>query len=364
MSAPDNPAERKQAQQANGEPTPLIIDVDTGCDDALALLLALRCPSVRVLAVTCVHGNVGVDQVLANTLKVLDAATAPPDLPVARGFGEPLVEPPTHCPQIHGNDGLGDLEPALAPSRRQPRPGHAVELLNRTLREAESKVTVVCLAPLTNVAVAIRTEPELWRSKVARLVWMGGAAAAGGNASAWAEANARYDPEAAHMVLSSGLPLLIYPWDVFLKVGYTEGELRAMGIADVDAGGAGAETGPPRHPASVLAGRLFYREMRRFKTSQGTLGDAGAVAAALKPEALTVRKLHVAVELHGGLTRGMTVCDLREFVDPPDEPQRPANAEVVMDVDAEALKELFTRHVLAPQGVADGGQPAKRCRTA
>jgi len=138
---------------------PVILDVDTGVDDALALLLATCCPDIEVLAVTCVHGNVDVDSVVQNTFKVLDVAGAPPDLPVARGFAEPLIQKVQHCPEIHGQDGLGDLKPPLPMSSRSPWPGHAVQLLNETLQTANEPVTVVALAPLTNVAIALRTEP-------------------------------------------------------------------------------------------------------------------------------------------------------------------------------------------------------------
>lgn len=224
--------------------------------------------------------------------------------------------------------------------------------MNRTLSQADGLVTVVASAPLTNIAVAIRMDRALWRSKVSCLVWMGGAVASGGNATAWGEANARYDPEAAHIVLSSGLPLLLYPWDVFLKVGYSKEELQAFGFESVDAAGS-------HHPAACLAGRLLCREIAHFGADEAFIGDAGAVMAALQASAITTRRLPIAVELQGSHTRGMTVCDLRCQVHPPDEPKKPANAEVVVDVDVAAFKALFTSHVLDPVTVENG---AKRRR--
>eukprot|EP00929_Paragymnodinium_shiwhaense_P089054 TRINITY_DN49313_c0_g1_i1.p1 TRINITY_DN49313_c0_g1~~TRINITY_DN49313_c0_g1_i1.p1 ORF type:complete len:369 (-),score=69.19 TRINITY_DN49313_c0_g1_i1:420-1469(-) len=333
---------------------PVVLDVDTGVDDALALLLAFRSPLVDVLAITCVHGNGDVPTVVANTMRVLDAANAPPDIPVAGGFEEPLIQPSKHCPEIHGADYLGDLDPPLPASSRKPWPGHAVQLLLKALQEASAPVTVVALAPLTNIAVAIKTDGSLWREKCARIVWMGGAVSGGGNATTWGEANASYDPEAAHIVLNSGLPILMYPWDAFLKVQFAPEELLAFGAADVDASGSAVErqakvkaAETAQAPWSLLASRLLYREMRHFKINGACIGDAGAMAAALlPPEALTTRRLHVDVELQGKRTRGMTVCDLRTFVDPPDEPQLPANADVVMDLDVAAVKDLFSRCVL------------------
>ena len=175
------------------KPIRMVLDVDTGMDDAMALLLAQNCPGVDLLAVTVVNGNCSVQQALQNTLQVLDAAGAPADLPVAQGFEQPLVEPMHPCASVHGNDGLGDLQPPLPPSRRKAGAvhwfaylterwrvavsQHAVAIMLDALQNSPDPVTVVALGPLTNVAVAIRTDPALWRSKCNKLVWMGGCAA-------------------------------------------------------------------------------------------------------------------------------------------------------------------------------------------
>merc|ERR1712166_740566 len=323
------------------KPIRMVLDVDTGMDDAMALLLAQNCPGIDLLAVTVVNGNCSVQQALQNTLQVLDAAGAPADLPVAQGFEQPLVEPIHPCASVHGNDGLGDLQPPLPPSRRKAVSQHAVAIMLDALQNSPDPVTVVALGPLTNVAVAIRTDPGLWRSKCNKLVWMGGSVKAGGNSTAWAEANAFCDPEAAHMVLTSGLPVLLYPWDVFLKVEYTASELEELGLAhyrefentDTCGGTAGC------------AARMLFGLMRNFQAESSTIGDAGAVAAVLCPEALTTQQMHVTVELQGAHTRGMTVFDTRPF---PSEitPHTEPNVEVVLDVDVAALKAVFTKHVL------------------
>lgn len=329
--------------------TPMILDVDTGTDDAMALLLALRCPEIEVLAVTCVNGNCGVEQVLKNTLCVLDAAEASSTLPVAQGFGEPLVAPKANDLHVHGKDGLGDLQPPLPHSSRKPNEQHAVQVMLDALRASSLPVTVVALAPLTNVAIAIRTEPDLWREKCRSLVWMGGSVRSGGNASAWGEANAFHDPEAAHVVLSSGLPLLLYPWDVFLSPAYSHKELVQLGILHESFDNT--QPRPGCQPWSQLAGRLMHFLMRNFKNSSSTIGDAGAVVAAMLPEAMTIQKLYVQIEMSGSSTRGMTVCDLRPSHGP-DSCQVP-NADVVMDIDIVAVKNFFTRHVLQESFVND-----------
>merc|ERR1711990_428192 len=123
--------------------------------------------------------------------------------------------------------------------------------MNQALRASQVGVTVVALGPLTNVAIAIRTDPDLWRIKCKKIVWMGGSVVSGGNSTAWAEANAFGDPEAAHIVLTSGLPILLYPWDVFLHVQYSRQELEALRL---------------ERPASALASRLLDGLMRLFRS--------------------------------------------------------------------------------------------------
>jgi pyrimidine-specific ribonucleoside hydrolase len=130
-------------------PVPIILDVDTGVDDALALLFAARHPGLDLRAVTCVAGNAGVDQVVTNTLTVLDAGGAA-DVPVARGADRPLLEPVRPARHVHGEDGLGDLHwpaPATAPDPRE-----AIDLLRDELLAAEQPITLVTIAPLTNIA--------------------------------------------------------------------------------------------------------------------------------------------------------------------------------------------------------------------
>lgn len=271
----------------------LLLDVDTGVDDAMAILLATRTPGVTVLGVTCVAGNCGLDAVVQNTLKVLDIAGAP-DIPVAAGMTVPLVEPPNFGTSIHGADGMGDL--GLPPSSRRPDPRHAVEFLRQTLQAATEPVTLVTLAPLTNIAVLLTQYPEV-KARIGQVMVMGGAAFCGGNATAAAEFNVRHDPEAADIVFRSGLPLTMYGLDVFLQVTFTRAEAEQMAAST--------------SPAEQLAGRLLQFSMTRFETDRETIGDAGAVAGVIQPDGLTTRHLPVMVELGGTWTRGLTLVDQR-----------------------------------------------------
>ena len=343
----------------------VVLDVDTGVDDAHALLLALRHPQLNVLAVTTVAGNSDVDTCTRATLKVLDAAEAPMDLPVAKGCATPLVEPTHYCPQIHGTDALGDLTPPLPTSTRTIVPEHAVTFLMNLLRQRiatqQPPFTLIALAPLTNIGMLVRLAPDLVRRGISKIVWMGGACCAGGNASAWSEANAAYDPEAAHIVLSScGVPVLMYTWDVYLKVDFNVAELRSYGcmeaVNDKEAKGEKEEKEEQVHyraatpPWTQLSTRLLLRDMQHFKMSSAQIGDAGAVAAVLCENAAETRHLHVAVELEGKHTRGMTVCDVREGVCPPDTPQKIPNVYVAVGVDAAALKACYASVVFPSTG--------------
>jgi len=302
----------------------VVLDVDTGVDDALAILLALRSPAMDVRAITCVAGNADVDQVVANTLRVLDAASAP-DIPVARGMTRPLVEPPRPARHVHGEDGMGDL--GLPRSQRSPVGIHAVELLRTTLASATEPITLIPLAPLTNIAVLVRTYPELL-DRIDRIVLMGGAAAVG-NATAAAEFNVWHDPEAAAIVLDSGVPTTMYGLDVFYEP--------VVPVADVQALVSAAD------PARQLAGRLMQHQLARFGAATVTLGDAGAVAAVLRPDLLWTARHPVRVELAGTWTRGRTVVDQRPRAIDLDHDELGSGGlvDVALRVDGPALAALF-----------------------
>lgn len=301
----------------------VILDVDTGIDDALALLLACRSADLDVLAISCVAGNAEVDQVVANTLKVLDAAGAP-DIPVARGIARPLIEPPRPARHVHGQDGMADL--GLPVSRRRPVAEHAVEMLQRTLRSAPSPVTLVPLAPLTNIAILLRTYPEVCPA-IERIVLMGGSVAVG-NATAAAEFNIWHDPEAAAIVLDSGMPVTMYGLDVFYEVA-----VDAPSVAELTASD---------DPAQQLAGRLLADQMERFGSAAAAIGDAGAVAAVIRPAGLTTARLPVQVELAGQWTRGRTIVDQRQrAVDLDRDPTGAPLVDVALQVDGPAYRDLF-----------------------
>jgi pyrimidine-specific ribonucleoside hydrolase len=278
-----------------GQPIPVIIDCDTGVDDALALLFAVRHPGLDVRAVTCVAGNTDVDGVLRNTLTVLEQAGAG-DIPVARGAERPLIEPVRTAQHVHGRDGMGDL--GLPAPTRVPVDVDAVTLLRREILASPRPITLIPMAPLTNIALLLRTYPEVVRN-IERIVFMGGAVAVG-NATPVAEFNVWHDPEAAAVLLTAGVPITMYGLDVFQRV--------LVPAADVQRLRASSE------PALRMAGELLaHRDPATSgdPTPTGGLGDAGAVCAVVDPKGITTEPLPVEVSLAPGPTRGQTIVDRR-----------------------------------------------------
>ncbi|NMO38217.1 nucleoside hydrolase [Streptomyces sp. GMY01] len=310
-----------------GLPTPVIIDCDTGVDDALALLFAVRHPGLDLRAVTCVAGNTDVDQVVRNTLTVLEQAGSPP-VPVARGAERPLIEPVRTAHHVHGHDGMGDL--GLPAPHRGAADVDAVTLLRREILASPRPVTLIPTAPLTNIALLLRTHPEVTRN-IERIVFMGGAVGAG-NATAVAEFNVWHDPEAAAILLTAGVPITMYGLDVFQRVIVPAQDVRRLRASD--------------DPGAVLAGRLLaHRDpVTGEEDPAGGLGDAGAVCAVADPAGLTTQRLPVEVNLAPGPARGQTVVDRRP---------RPGEAElhgeareqplvdVALDIDVERYVKLY-----------------------
>lgn len=320
-------------------PVPIILDVDTGVDDACALLLAALHPQADLRAVTCVGGNTNVDQVVRNTLTVLDVAGRP-DVPVARGAALPLLEPSSDARHVHGDDGMAGLE--WPSSDRHPDGRHAVELLRDLLCAAaeegpDGRITLVPLAPLTNIALLLRTYPEA-AAGLREIVFMGGAAHIG-NATASAEFNVWHDPEAAAIVLESAaeldIPVVMYGLDVFYDVRVSRRGAKKL----IAVGGRG--------PAE-LAGRLIDFQCSRFGQPDATIGDAGAVCVAIDRAGVTTSLLPVRVELAGTYSRGRTVVDRRDWAGDLSHDASvlaPTTVQVALSVDAERYADLWWRTV-------------------
>ena len=309
--------------------TSIILDVDTGVDDAFAVLFAALHPEIKLLGITCVDGNTNVDQVVANTLKTLDAAGAG-DIPVARGAIRPLLGKSQYAEYVHGADGMGDL--GIAPSKRKLDPRSAVELLRDLIEESKTPVTLVPLAPLTNIALFLRVFPETAK-KIHRIVLMGGSASAG-NATAAAEFNIWHDPEAAAIVFQSGVPITMYGLDVFMRPGITREEATRLKNAT--------------EPSAQFAGALVDAFIERLHISPITLGDFGAVASVIHPELFTTEMFDVVVDTTWGPGRGQTICDRRDAFLKELEPLDlvdAAKVRVTLDLDVEAVRQLWLKTI-------------------
>ncbi|MYH63770.1 MAG: nucleoside hydrolase [Caldilineaceae bacterium SB0675_bin_29] len=317
------------------KPLPVLLDVDTGGDDALALLLAMASPALDVRGITCVAGNCALERVVTNTLTLLDAIEAPP-VPVAAGMDRPVLDPGLPAPPLHGGDGMGDL--GLGAPRRSRVDDHAVEFLRRTLSDAEEPMTMICLAPLSNIAMLLRMYPCVGE-KIERLYVMGGTYAAPGNTTPAAEFNVRYDPEAASVVLQSGLPVTLYPLDPFMQVRITEEEAEALTRS--------------RGSSARIAGGIILHYCRFFGMAFSLIGDAGTVATVIDPEGATTLERPVHVELSSGITRGATVFDRRILTDGFAREGEWTEVDVVTKVDAPRYRKLMAAALGAVEALDD-----------
>jgi len=312
--------------------TPIVIDTDPGIDDALALLLALASPEVDLRLVTTVHGNVDLAHTTENALRVLHLAGRS-DVPVAVGASRSLVVPqPERAGHVHGAAGLGGVVLPPSPATVDPRP--AVVALAELLLDSTEPVTVAAIGPLTNIALLLSVYPEA-AARIGRLVVMGGSAARGGNVTGAAEFNIWADPEAAAVVLGSGLPIVLVGLDVTLPTVLTE-----AGIARFAAAG----------PVGAQAAAVLQQYLDHARTAYGTDGvvvhDALALTEAIVPGTLRTVPRHVVVDTGPGAGRGQTLVDRRS----------PATAgtavEVAEGVDSEAAVEFLVSRLVTFGGGA------------
>ncbi|HET7677260.1 MAG TPA: nucleoside hydrolase [Candidatus Limnocylindrales bacterium] len=317
------------------EPRPMsvILDVDTGIDDSLALLYACASADCELLAATCVSGNVDARQVAENTLAVLELAGRP-DVEVALGREVPLVRPLRTAPETHGPRGIGYAE--LPPPRRPLSQRHAADLFVAEARRRPGEITLVAVGPLTNVAVAVLREPELPRL-LRRLVIMGGSYRSAGNTAPTSEWNVAVDPEAAQVAFSAfgAADLPTRP----LALGLDVTERAKLTPAHLDAIVAQA---PDSRLSRFLGDALrFYMEFHsRYDGFYGAfIHDPLALAAALDPGLVRSEALRVEVELGGAWTTGETVADWRRSWG------RAPNVDVAVEVDAERFMQRFVERV-------------------
>lgn len=304
-----------------GTVIPIILDCDPGHDDMVAIMLAAASPAIDLLAITTVAGNGTLERTTYNARAICALANIR-HVPIAAGAPGPLVGALQTAPNVHGQSGLGgaDLGDADVPVLED----HAVEVMARLLVERAEPVTIVPVGPLTNVALLLRTHPELIE-QIAEIVLMGGTMGAG-NVRPLAEFNIFVDPEAADIVLGSGVPVTFCGLDVTHQALATTDVLRRLTALDT----------PLARTVVKLLGFFAERYRAIWGIPDPPLHDPVAVARLIDPSLVQCVDAHVAIELSGAHTRGATVCDRFGLLD-----LKP-NAKVATRLDADG----FWNHIV------------------
>ena len=306
----------------------VIFDTDPSPDDAVAFLAAIASPQdLHVLAITTVAGNVGVELTAKNARKALELARRT-DIPVYAGAEAPLVRPLVTAEHVHGRTGFDGYD---LPEPKTPlRSGFAPEVIVDLVMSRPAKaVTLCCLAPLTNVALAMAREPRLAKH-LNGIVLMGGAMSEGGNITPAAEFNFYVDPEAASRVLQSRAPITMIPLDCTHQALITDERLEML------------------RAAGTPVGTAFYHLLewnKRFDRAKygwpgGPLHDATVTAYLLAPDLFAGRTVRVDIECDSPLTLGASVVDWWSVSG------KPANALVLRSIDAEAYFQLIFGRLL------------------
>jgi inosine-uridine nucleoside N-ribohydrolase len=297
-----------------------VIDCDPGQDDAIAILLALASPEVEVRAITTVAGNQTLEKTTRNALKVLELAGRA-DIPVAAGAAGPLRRSLRTAAHVHGESGLDG--PIVAEPETRPVGAHAADVLEQMIQPG---VILVAIGPLTNVALLLERHPDVV-ARTDAMVWMGGAIGEG-NVTPAAEFNAFVDPEAAAVVLASGIPVTMIGLDITHRALFTP---------------AHAERLRPAGRAGRFVAELsdFFQPFhaRSYGLAGSPIHDALAVAHVIDPTLVTTARVNIEVETASRFCDGRTVVDLRAVTG------RPANGHVGIDVDADRFLELLCSRI-------------------
>lgn len=312
-----------------GKPKRILIDTDPGVDDSMAILFAFASPEVQVEGLTTVFGNVAVDLTTQNALRLVELAGRP-DVPVAMGAEKPLLRPFTGQGWVvHGRNGLGEAE--FPEPRGKPDTRRAAQFIIDTIMANPGEITLVPLGPLTNIALAVATEPQIAQN-VRDVVLMGGAANVAGNASPVAEANIRNDPEAAHIVFHAGWPLTMVGLDVTQKSVMSPEYLDRL------------------HEADNLWTDFIYAITRHYLDFSRRTGwngmpvhDSSALAYVIDPTLFETKHAYVDVEHRSEHHSGNTIPDWRG------QREAESNVNVCVDVDNERFLELYRQRLSGVQ---------------
>jgi len=316
-------------------PRRVIIDTDPGTDDAIAILLALNSPELKVEALTVVPGNTTAAQGLENALKLASLAGRP-DIPVAAGAQKPLIQKLVTA-ETHGPDGLANI--SLPKARSAPDPRFAPDLIVELAHKYPHEITLVTLGPLTNVALALSRDPKV-AGLLKEVVLMGGAIS-GGNVDAVAEFNIYVDPEAAQVVFQSGLPLTMVGLEIGRKALFRREHLGRLQKTH----------GVQNDFVASILGYLVDLCEKKYGLEGSPLYDPTAMAAVIDRSLIETQPMHVNVELRGEFTRGETVANRQNalnrkvprgdrLVFEGTEPLTP-NTHVAVDINAQRFVDLL-----------------------
>ena len=294
---------------------PIIIDTDPGIDDALAIAIALFSEELDVRLLTTVAGNVSLDKVTYNTLRLLKFMKK--EVPVAKGADAPLILPLLDASNVHGLSGMEGFD-FEEPDDHLLLKENAVDAMRRVILESDEPVTLVPIAPLTNIALLLKVYPEV-KEHIKEIVLMGGTAERG-NKGVLSEFNVATDPHAAKIVFDSGLPLVMAGLDVGWK---------ALVLPEDSA----------KMPQLGEVGRMAYCLFQKYRGGSMKTGlkmyDSCAIAYLLRPEMYEMVETTVDIELSGTMTAGCTLVDLKGYLG------QPHNAKVCMDIDQEMFRAWF-----------------------
>lgn len=305
----------------------VIIDCDPGQDDAVAILLALACPDeLEVLGIVAVAGNVPLHYTSMNHRKILELAGRF-DVPAFAGCARPIYRELVTAEHVHGKTGLDgpDLPAPTIPLQNR----HGVDFIIETLLAgAPGEITLCTLGPLTDIAMALVKAPEI-KDRIRRIVMMAGAYFEVGNIAPAGEFNVFVDPEAADLVLQSGIDVIMVPLDLTHQVLSTRARLDRIGALGNGAG-------------RVVAEMLSFSEhfdLEKYGWGAAPLHDPCVIAYLLNPDLFSGRKINVSIETGSKLTLGMTVADWWQITN------KPRNATYLRHVDVEGFYELLTERL-------------------
>ena len=300
----------------------IIIDTDPGQDDAVAILLALASTELQVVGITCVAGNVELELTTINACKICELAGRP-DTIVLAGAAKPISRSLVTAKHVHGRTGLDGVD--LPTPRMKISDINAVDFIIETLLNSKNKeITMCALGPLTNLALAIVKEPKIIK-KIDQIVLMGGGFFEGGNITPAAEFNIFVDPEAASIVVNSGVKIVMMPLDVTHKVLATKSFIEKVSSLN-------------SNTSAAVAGLLNFfgrYDSKKYGSDGAPLHDPNVIAYLLKPDYYRGKNINVEIELGSDLTLGMTVADWWQVT------RKRKNVHFIKDVQTDLVLDLL-----------------------